>query len=191
MPLLRQTMLLTSLEEPTFVRKLSLNIVVMAVLAGASLRLYRAAVLQFGWSNSWLWVAGTFLGGMAVLLLLATMHLGNYPVRAWLWRAPLFAILEAATEVSVSLALTLAGLERIGSLTATIEDWQGSALRIATIRSISIPLFALVLALVSTIVRLILLPRKHAPTPTITNAPSNTPTITPTITNTPPTSNTP
>jgi hypothetical protein len=163
MPLLRPTMVLSNLElpdEPTFIRKISLNVVVMGLLTGASLRLYRALILQAGWSNSWIWIAGTFLGGVGILFLLATMHLGNYPVRSWAWRAPLFAIIEAATEVSVSLALTMAGLERIGSLTATIEDWQGSAIRLGVVRVGGILLFALVLAFVSTIVRLVLLPRK-------------------------------
>jgi hypothetical protein len=150
------------LEEPTFVRKFSLNVLAMAVLTGASLRLYRAAILQFGWSNSWTWIAGTFLGGVAILFLLATLHLGNYPVRSWLWRAPLFAVLEATTEIGVSLALTVAGLERIGSLTATIEDWQASAPKLAVVRIVGIALFALVLAFVSTVVRLVLVPRKHA-----------------------------
>ena len=153
--------------EPTFVRKLSLNIVVMGLLTGASLRLYRALILQAGWSNSWVWIAGTFLAGIGILFLLTTMHLGNYPVRTWAWRAPCFALLEAAMEVSVSLALTLAGLERIGSLTATIEDWQSSALKILVVRFVGIVLFALVLAFVSTLVRLVLLPRKpvHQSTP--------------------------
>lgn len=163
MPLLRPTMVLSQLEleEPTFVRKLSWNMLAMAIITGASLRLYRAALLQFGWSNSWIWIGGTFLGGVAILFLLATLYLGNHPVRSWWWRAPFFAVLEVITEISVSLGLTLAGLERIGSLTATLEDWQGSALRLALVRIVGITLFALVLAFVSTIVRLILMPRKH------------------------------
>jgi len=170
MPLLRRTLGMTHFDlpdEPTFVRKLSLNIVVMGLLTGATLRLYRALILQAGWSNSWVWIAGTFLCGVGILFLLATMHLGNYPVRSWAWRAPLFALLEAAMEVSVSLALTLVGLERIGSLTATIEDWQSSALKILVVRFVGIVLFALVLAFVSTLVRLVLLPRKpvHHTTP--------------------------
>lgn len=163
MPLLRPTMVLGHLElpdEPTFIRKLSLNVVVMGLLTGASLRLYRALILQAGWSNSWIWIAGTFLGGVGILFLLTTMHLGNYPVRSWAWRAPLFALFEATMEVSVSFALTIAGLERIGSLTATIEDWQSSAVRLVIVRVVGILLFAIVLAFVSTMVRLVLLPRK-------------------------------
>ncbi len=165
MPLLRRTTLVTQIEEPSILRWVSLNLVVMALLTGGSLRLYRALVLQYGWSNSWSWIAGTFFGGVALLFLMTTLHLGNYPARAWLWRAPLFALLESLTEIAVSFVLTRMSLERIGSLTATYEDWQSSAVRIATVRLIAIPLFALVLAFVSTIVRLILLPRKTAPTP--------------------------
>jgi hypothetical protein len=162
-PLLRSTVVLSQMEieEPGIVRKLSLNVVVMALITGASLRLYRAAILQFGWSNSWLWIAGTFLGGVAILFLLTTLHIGNYPVRHWFWRAPLFAVLEAAVEIGVSLALTVWGLERIGSLTATLEDWQGSAFKIALVRVGGIMLFTLLLALVSTVVRLAILPKKH------------------------------
>jgi hypothetical protein len=162
-PLLRSTVVLSQMEieEPGIIRKLSLNVLVMALITGASLRLYRAAILQFGWSNSWLWITGTFLGGVAILFLLTTLHIGNYPVRHWFWRAPLFAMLEAAVEIGVSLALTLSGLERIGSLTATIEDWQGSALRIALVRVGGIIVFTLLLALVSTVVRLAILPKKH------------------------------
>ncbi len=151
----------SEIEEPGIIRRISLNVVVMALITGASLRLYRAAILQFGWSNSWLWIIGTFLGGVAILFLLTTLHIGNYPVRHWFWRAPLFAVLEAGVEIGVSLALTLWGLERIGSLTATIEDWQGSALKLALVRVIGIMVFTLLLALVSTVVRLAILPKKH------------------------------
>jgi hypothetical protein len=60
----------------------------------------------------------------------------------------------------VSLGLTLVGLEVVGSLPATLEDWQSTSMRILFFRLVGIPLFALVLAAVSTVVRLLLLPRK-------------------------------
>jgi hypothetical protein len=91
---------------------------------------------------------------------MATLHLGNYSVRGWSWRAPLFAVVEAATEIAVSLALTLLGLEKIGSITATIEDWQSTSMRILFYRLVGITLFAVILALVSTVVRLLLIPSK-------------------------------
>lgn len=159
MPLLRSTMMMSikELEEPGFWRKLSLSLVAMAVLTGVGLRSYRALVLTFGWSDSWLWIAGTFIGGAMFLFLMATLHLGNFPTRAWWWRAPVFALAEAATEILVSLALTFLGLEVVGSMQATIEDWQVTSLRTLFFRFAGISLFALVLALVSTVVRLLLL----------------------------------
>jgi hypothetical protein len=57
-----------------------------------------------------------------------------------------------------------AGLERIGSLPATFEDWQGAAIRLSTFRLTLIPLYAFALAVVSTIVRWLILPREK-PTP--------------------------
>lgn len=158
MPLLRSTVVMTAmLDEPGFWRKVSLSLPVMGLLTGASLRAYRAFVLTFGWSDSWLWIGGTFIGGAAILFLMATLHLGNYPARAWWWRAPLFALMEAGTEIMVSLALTMLGLEVVGSMSATIEDWQVTAVRTLFFRVVGITLFAVVLALVSTVVRLLLL----------------------------------
>jgi hypothetical protein len=163
MPLLRPTVALTALEEPQLIRKVTLSLVLMAVLTGAGLRLYRTVVLQFGWSDSWLWIAGTFIAGAVFLFLMATLHIGNYPVRAWAWRAPLFALVEASTEVLVSLALTLLGIEQIGSMQATLEDWQSTSVRIVIFRVVGITVFTLLLALVSTVVRLIMIPKeKHS-----------------------------
>ena len=138
----------------------SISLPIMAVLAGAGLRIYRAIVLQYGWSDRWLWIAGTFIIGAVFLFLMATLHLGNYPVKSWVWRAPTFAVVEALTEIAVSLGLTLVGLEKVGSLTATFQDWQTTSVRILFFRLVGISLFALVLALVTTVVRIWLLPRK-------------------------------
>ncbi len=158
MPLLRSTVVMSAmLDEPGFWRRVSMSLLVMAVATGAGLRGYRAFVLTFGWSDSWLWIAGTFIGGAVFLFLMATLHLGNFPARAWWWRAPVFAFVESGTEVIVSLALTLLGLEVVGSMSATIEDWQLTALRTMFFRVVGITLFAVVLALVSTVVRLLLL----------------------------------
>jgi hypothetical protein len=162
MPLLRPTAVLRledleGYEKPGIWRRIGLSLPAMAILTGASLRSYRALVLTYGWSDSWLWIGGTFIGGAMILFLMATLHLGNYPTRAWWWRAPVFALVEAATEIGVSLALTYLGLEVVGSMQATIEDWQVTSLRTLFFRFVGISLFALVLALVSTVVRLLLL----------------------------------
>lgn len=157
MPLLRASDAIQNLEEPAFLKRVSLSLVGMAMLTGVGLRLYRALVLQFGWSDSWLWVGGTFLAGAVFLFLMATLHLGNYTQRSWWWRAPGFGLVEACTEVLVSLGLTLLGLEVVGSIEATLEEWQDSSARILFFRIVGITLFAVILALVSTVVRLMLL----------------------------------
>ncbi len=171
MPLLRPTAVMTAIDldeeleaQQSLLQRLGLNVVVMAVLTGVTLRVYRNVVLTYGWSDSWLWVAGTFLGQVAILFFLSTLYLGNYHAKSWLWRAPLFAAIDALTEVAVSYGMMRAGLERIGSLPATFEDWQGAAIRLSTFRLTLIPLYALALAIVSTIVRWLILPREK-PTP--------------------------
>jgi hypothetical protein len=161
MPLLRPTTALTAFEEPTIFRRTTLSLPLMAFLAGAGLRSYRALVLEFGWSASWIWIAGTFIGGAVFLFLMVTLHVGNFPVRSWFWRAPLFGLLESVTEIVVSLSLTLLGLERIGSLVATFEDLQSTSMRILLFRVVGITLFTVLLALISTVVRLMLLPKKE------------------------------
>ncbi len=158
-------LLRTTTEHPvpgqSHARRISLSLVSMAVMAGGVLRIYRTVVLGYGWSDRWLWIAGTFIVGAVFLFIMATLHLGNYPVKAWLWRAPMFAAVEALTEIAVSLAFTSMGIERIGSLPATLDDWQFASTRILFFRLVGIPLFALVLAAVSTVVRIMLLPRRQ------------------------------
>jgi hypothetical protein len=164
MPLFRPTLAsLPQLEEPMFLKRLSLSLPLMAIFTGAGLRSYRALVLQFGWSDSWLWIAGTFIAGAVFLFVMATLHLGYYAQREWWWRAPLFAVIEAGTEIAVSLALTLLGLEVVGSIQATLEDWQSTSARILFYRLAGITLFTVVLALVSTLVRLLLLKGRDIP----------------------------
>lgn len=162
MPVDRASTAMHGLEEPAFLRRLSLSLPLMAVLTGAGLRSYRAIVLQFGWSDSWTWIGGTFITGAVFLFIMATLHLGNYGQRSWLWRAPTFAVIEAGTEIAVSLGLTLLGLEKIGSIEATLEDWQSTSVRILLFRVVGITLFALILAIVSTVVRLILIKSREA-----------------------------
>ena len=102
MPLLRTTAVLTAIEdelieEPLW-QRLMANAVVMALLTGGALRVYRTVILQYGWSNSWLWVGGTFLGQAAILFLLVTLHLGNFHAKSWAWRAPLFVVLGCPAQ---------------------------------------------------------------------------------------------
>jgi hypothetical protein len=145
------------LEEPRPLRRLSLSLPYMALLTGVLLRLWRSYVLTHGAPDSWAWVGGTFLIGMVFLFLMVTVHLGNYTLRHWMWRAPVFALLEAGTEILMSLALTTLGLEPLGADRAELADWLPTSIRTLILRLVGILLFVIVLAVVVSIIRRILL----------------------------------
>jgi hypothetical protein len=145
------------IEEPAALRRFSLSLPYMALLTGVTLRLWRSYTLTHGAPDSWSWVGGTFLAGMVFLFLMATLHLGNYTLRHWTWRAPAFAIMESGAEIVMSLALTTIGLEPLGADTAEISDWLPTATRILFWRLLGISLFTLVLAIVVFVVRRVLL----------------------------------
>ena len=152
------------LEEPRVFRKLTLSLPAMAVIAGLLVRLIRVGVS--GISASWWGVFGAIALGLIVLLTIATAHLGNYPVKQWLWRAPLFGLAEGAAEAGVSALLTVIGVERLGSTSARLSDWPSMAtdtivgtpgLAFLDGRVVMVSLFALVLAGVVQVVRYLLL----------------------------------
>jgi hypothetical protein len=145
------------LEEPPPLRQVSLSLPYMALLTGVPMRLWRSYVLTHGASDSWAWVGGTFLIGMVFLFLMVTIHLGNYTLRHWTWRAPTFAVLEAGVEILMSLALTNFGLEPLGADRAELADWLPEGIRTLIIRLVGIMLFVMVLAVVVSIVRRLLL----------------------------------
>ena len=147
------------IHEPAGVRRFTLSLVRMALLAGIAIRLYRLLVLTYG-GGGWFVVAGV-AGGLVILLGLATGHLGNYPVRHWLWRAPLFGAVEAATESAVSALLIAGGLERMGSAYAHWHDWSADLLPTLLARVLVVSIFAVLLAGVVQVVRYALLKRDH------------------------------
>lgn len=110
-------------HEPTVFRRVTLNLWEVAVLAGVVLRLYRAVVISAGSSSSWVWAGSTFAFGLLLLCAAATMHLANYPVQKWWWRAPLFALVEVAAESATALLLIGFGREPFGSTRAEWSDW--------------------------------------------------------------------
>lgn len=149
------------LEEPPPLRQLSLSLPYMALLTGVPLRLWRSYVLTHGAPDSWAWVGGTFIIGMAFLFLMVSIHLGNFTLRHWIWRAPVFALLEAGTEILMSLALTTLGLEPLGADRAELSDWLPTSVRTLMFRLVGIILFAAVLAVVVSIMRRLLLVAEH------------------------------
>lgn len=149
------------LEEPAAFRRLTLSLLEMAVLTGIVLRLYRAFVLTHGDGGSWLYLGATFAIGAFFLLGMLTLHLGNYTLRQWLWRAPAFGMVEAAAEMTTSLALIALHREPFGSARAELRDWPAMLNDTVRMRVIAVLAFGLLLAGVVQVVRYALLRRER------------------------------
>jgi hypothetical protein len=141
------------IDEARPFRRLTFSVVEMAVITAMVLRVYRALALSLAGSNVVL-LGISFAIGFVVLFGMVTLHLGNFTVRRWTWRAPLFATIEASVESLVSLGLVALHREPLGSTRATFQDWPGIALNIFTWRISTILVFALVLAGVIQLVRM-------------------------------------
>ncbi len=157
----RKTIAWEVVEDPAAIRRLSNSLPEMALLTGVPLRLYRAYVLSHGSPESGLWVGTTLVLFAILLLVMLTAHLANYTVRHWWWRAPMFAALEAGTEIMMSLALTAVGMEKIGSGVAELSDWLPGAAQVLMWRMALVIPFTVVLAVLVTVVRRILLSREN------------------------------
>ncbi|MBC7788641.1 MAG: hypothetical protein H7Z74_01735 [Anaerolineae bacterium] len=140
------------LEEPPFIRRLTLSLAATAVVAGVVVRLYRLAVLTYSPSNIWAFLIMT-AGGVILVLGLATAHLGNFPVRHWLWRAPAFGAIEAIAFVATGALLLAAGVERVGTELMHWHDWSADLLTVLLRHIVTVSIFAAVLAGVVQIVR--------------------------------------
>jgi hypothetical protein len=163
-------------EEPTVLRRFSLSLVEMALLTGVLMRLYRALLVPAGSASSWLWAGGTYAFGLLVLCAAVTIHLANYPVYRWLWRAPLFVVVEVAAEMATSLVLIWLRREPIGSARAEWGDWPGMVGTTLVTRLVTVGGWALILAGVVWIVRRTVLRDERVeedPEPTEDTAPAN------------------
>jgi hypothetical protein len=140
-------------EEPTVMRKFSLSLAEMAILTGVALRLYRALIITHGSSSSWLWLGGTFALGLLALCAMATIHLANYPLQHWVWRAPLFALAEAAAESATALLLIWFGREPSGSTRAEWGDWLPMSGQTLFMRELEVCAWALIMAGAVAVVR--------------------------------------
>ena len=140
------------LEEPAAFRRLSISLIEMALLAGIALRVLRALTFTLG-RASWLFYGVAFVVGMLILLGMTTAHLANWTLRSWLWRAPLFALVETVGEMGTSLLLIALRREPEGAVRAEFHDWPSMALRAFLQSEISICLWAALLAGVIVFVR--------------------------------------
>jgi hypothetical protein len=132
-------------EEPPAFRRLSLSLVEMALLTGIVLRVLRALAFTHG-RVSWLFYGFVFVVGTLVLLGMTTAHLANFPVRAWLWRAPVFALVEVVGEMMTSLLLIALRREPEGTSRADFHDWPSMSMRALLQSELTICLWALLLA---------------------------------------------
>lgn len=147
-------------EQPHALRRMTLSLPQMALLTGICLRLWRSYTLTHGTPDSWAWVGGTFLAGVSFLFLMCAIHLANFTLKNWIWRAPLFAVLESATEIVMSFALTTLNLEPLGAEMAELSDWLSTSIRIFFVRLSGVIIFSFVLGIVVWILRRLLLAQK-------------------------------
>ncbi|MEP6618277.1 MAG: hypothetical protein ABJE47_03135 [bacterium] len=132
-------------EEPPAFRRLSLSLLEMALITGVVLRLTRALTFTLG-GTSWLYYGIAFVFGTLLLIGMTTAHLANFPVRAWSWRAPLFALVEVVGEMTTSLLLIALRREPEGTARADFHDWPSMSFRALVQSELSICVWALVLA---------------------------------------------
>jgi hypothetical protein len=140
------------LEEPQAFRRLSLSLIEMALLTGIALRLLRALTFTHG-RASWLFYGAAFVVGLLILLGMTTAYLANWTLRSWVWRAPMFALVEVAGEMATSLLLIAVRREPEGAVRAEFHDWPSMALRAFLQSELSICLWAALLAGVILFVR--------------------------------------
>lgn len=141
----RETIRWTHLDEPPVLRRLSITWWPLAAAAGIGVRVAHAALFGVD-RSSWL-IASAYA---AILILFAcgalTAHVGNFTVRTWAWRVPVFALAEATVEALASLALILVGVEPLGADRATVDQWPAIAATIIRNRFLLLSGFGLVLA---------------------------------------------
>ena len=150
-----------SVREPPAFAKLARSLIDMALVTGIVARIYRALILSRA-SESSSYVAVTFAIGAILVLLMATLHISRFPLRDWLWRAPAFAAIEGAAEMTVSAVLIALNREPLGTGAAQFHDWPAMMVRTIGWRVVTISVFALILAGVVKWVRSMLYRREHA-----------------------------
>jgi hypothetical protein len=150
---MRHSDLDTLLGEVHPFRRMSRSVVDMAVVTGLVVRVLHVVFSASSGELSWSAYAGRFILVPIIALAMAAVHLANFPVRQWLWRAPVFSLIEAASGAAASLALIALGRERWGTGRATLADWPSIATRMTVTHVIAICLFALILGAIVQYVR--------------------------------------
>lgn len=166
----RQTIAWKQVQNVSAWRKLTISLVEMAVLTGVGLRLLRALAYSHGPAESLLYIGAAIALGIIILLGSTTLHLSNFTIRHWWWRAPLFAFVEFAAEMITSWVLIRFAREPWGATgRASMEDFANMASETFLWRMIPICSFVLFLALVVHGIRSVLAKREdHRDPPPLT-----------------------
>jgi hypothetical protein len=143
--------------EPRAFRKLTLSLVAMALITGVVVRLVRW--VAHGPSASMIYLGASLALGTLVLLGMLALHLSNFTLRHWLWRAPAFALLESAAEIAVAALLIAMKLEQVGTGRAELHHLPGIAATVVPRRVAIVCGFAALLAGVVILVRRVLISR--------------------------------
>ena len=146
---------------PHAFRKLAFSLLDMALVTGLVLRLGRAALLGYVGESDGQLFATAILLGLVFLFGMTALHLGNFPLRHWVFRAPAFGLAVGAVEAATSLVLIAAGREPYGSSQATFVDWLNMAVAIVPWRLALVVAFAAVLALIVQSLRVATLRRRE------------------------------
>jgi hypothetical protein len=160
-------------ESPAF-QRLTRSVVEMALLTGVALRLLHAIAHARMGSAGWIYLGVTFAVGMIILLGAATLHLGNFTLRNWAWRAPAFGAIEGLAECLTVAALIAIGREPMGTGRATWGDWPSLAFNAIFWNTIVVSVFALILGGAVKLVRSFL---TRTGTPITDDTPASTETI--------------
>ncbi len=134
--------------EASAAQKFSRSLPLMAIVTGFLWRLCRALLLGSGPTDSPLFFGSVLALGVVVFFGMATLHVGNYPLRRWLWRVPAFALVEGLAEVVTSAVLISLAQEPYGSSMARWSDLSAIAFAIISRHVLVLSLYGGILALV-------------------------------------------
>jgi hypothetical protein len=134
--------------EASSVRKFSRSLLSTAALTGILWRLCRAVLLGAGPTDSPLFFGSVLALGVLVFFGMATLHVGNFPLKRWLWRVPVFALVEGVAEVAVSALLISLRREPYGSSIAEWSDLASIAVTVLTTHILVLSAYGGILALV-------------------------------------------
>lgn len=142
-----------ALTAPGTFRTLSGSLVGMAAATGVVARLARALFLSQSPPPSPVGLWAVYVLGGAFVVGMAALHLSNFTLRGWLWRAPAFVLVEVAAEMLVSALLIAVGREVAGSASAHLHDWPTIAASTLVFRALLVLPFILVLGATVQVVR--------------------------------------